>query len=59
MVVIMLRSLKPAHYIIAASKGNPPWFVIMEKNVFASHYKGNQLVGQLINQSENPSVGPK
>lgn len=53
----MLRSLEPTHYIMAANEGNPPWFGLMEKNVFSSHYKANQLVSQLINQSVNPSVG--
>lgn len=53
----MLRSLEPTHYIMAASKGNPFWVVLMEKNVFSLHYKANQLVSWLISQSVNPSVG--
>lgn len=56
MVVIMLRSLEPTHYITAASKGNPLWFTLMEKNVFSPHRKTNQLVIQSANQSVNPSV---
>lgn len=56
-VVIMLRSLEPTHYIMAASKGNPFWVVLMEKNMFSLHYKTNQLVSWLISQSVNPSVG--
>lgn len=56
MVVIMLRSLEPTHYVMAASKGNPLWFTLMEKNVFYPHCKTNQLVIQSANQSVNPSV---
>lgn len=38
-------------------QGESPQFALMEKNVFSPHYKTNQLVSQLINQSVNPSVG--
>lgn len=38
-------------YIMDASEGNTPLqFALMEKNVFSSHYKTNQLVSQVINQ---------
>lgn len=55
MVVIMLRSLEPTHYIMAAGTGNPPPVPFDgEKCVFPSLQ--NQSISQSANQSISKSI---